>query len=137
LHTSTLRTVALLAALVIAAASAACGKKDDAAAAPPNKPADQNKPADSAKASGAPSADKTPAAAAAPAKPMGLPVKAEAVKIATVQTDVSAVGTLIAADSVVIRPEIAGRVVGLPFQEGQLVQKGTKLVSLDPSEYRA
>lgn len=68
---------------------------------------------------------------------MGLPVKAETVKILTMQSDVSAVGTLIAADSVVIRPEIAGRVVGLHFQEGQLVQKGAKLVSLDPSEYSA
>ena len=68
---------------------------------------------------------------------MGLPVKAEPVKITTVQTDVSAVGTLIAADSVVIRPEIAGRVVSLDFHEGQLVQRGTKLMSLDPSEYKA
>ena len=133
MHTSILRTVALLAALVIAAALAACGKKDEAAASPQNKPVDQSKPA----AAGAAAPEKTPAAAAAPAKPMGLPVKAEHVKVATVQSDVSAVGTLIAADSVVIRPEIAGRVVGLPFQEGQLVQRGTHLVSLDPSEYRA
>jgi membrane fusion protein, multidrug efflux system len=137
LHTSILRTVALLAALVIAAASAACAKKDEAAASPQAKPTDQSKPATSGNAGSAAAADKTPAAAAAPAKPMGLPVKAEPVKLATMQTDVSAVGTLIAADSVVIRPEIAGRVVGLPFQEGQLVQKGTHLVNLDPSEYRA
>jgi membrane fusion protein (multidrug efflux system) len=66
-----------------------------------------------------------------------LPVKAERVKVAEVQSDVSAVGTLIAADSVVIRPEIAGRVTGLHFQEGQLVAKGAKLVTLDPAEYRA
>jgi len=120
----------------MAASLAACGKKDEAAAAPQSKPADQTKPGEG-KPGGASTPDKTPAAAAAPAKPMGLPVKAEPVKIATVQSDVNAVGTLIAADSVVIRPEIAGRVVGLPFQEGQLVQKGTHLVSLDPSEYRA
>jgi membrane fusion protein (multidrug efflux system) len=68
---------------------------------------------------------------------MGLPVKAETVKILTMQSEVTAVGTLIAADSVVIRPEVAGRVVGLHFQEGQLVQKGAKLMTLDPSEYRA
>jgi membrane fusion protein (multidrug efflux system) len=68
---------------------------------------------------------------------MGLPVKAETVKLLTMQSEVTAVGTLIAADSVVIRPEIAGRVVGLHFQEGQLVQKGAKLMTLDPSEYRA
>ena len=111
LHTSILRTVALLAALVIAAASGACGKKDEAVASPQAKPSDQSKPATSGNAGSAAAADKTPAAAAAPAKPMGLPVKAEPVKIATVQSDVSAVGSLIAADSVVIRPEIAGRVV--------------------------
>jgi len=97
----------------------------------------QNKPADQSKPGGGAPADKAPAAAASPAKPMGLPVKAQPVKIATMQSDVSAVGSLIAADSVVIRPEIAGRVIGLPFQEGQLVQKGAKLVTLDPSEYRA
>jgi len=132
LHTSTAHTLALLAALVIAAASQGCSKKDDGTAGAQNKPADQTKPADPGSAA---AAEKP--AAPAPAKPMGLPVKAETVKIATMQSDVSAVGSLIAADSVVIRPEIAGRVVGLHFQEGQLVQKGAKLVSLDPSEYRA
>jgi membrane fusion protein, multidrug efflux system len=129
LHTSTVRTVALLASLVIAAALVGCARQDEGASAAQNKPADHSKPADPGKP--------PPAAAAAPAKPMGLPVKAEPVKIATMQSDVSAVGSLIAADSVVIRPEIAGRVIGLHFQEGQLIQKGAKLVTLDPSEYRA
>jgi len=137
LHTSIRRTVALLAALVTAAAILGCAKKDDGVANAQSKPADQIKPADSGKAAGAAPADKSPATAAAPAKPMGLPVRAEPVKIATMQSDVNAVGTLIAADSVVIRPEIAGRVVALHFKEGQLVQKGAKLVTLDPAEYRA
>jgi membrane fusion protein (multidrug efflux system) len=116
-----LRTVALPALIIVASTLGGCGKKDEAGTANAKSP-DPAKP---------------PAAAAAPAAPKGLPVKAERVKIADVQSDVTAVGTLLAADSVVIRPEIAGRVVGLHFQEGQAVAKGAKLVTLDPAEYRA
>jgi membrane fusion protein (multidrug efflux system) len=114
-----LRTVALPALIIVASTLGGCGKKDEAGTANAKSP-DPPKPA-----------------AAAPAAPKGLPVKAERVKIADVQSDVTAVGTLLAADSVVIRPEIAGRVVGLHFQEGQAVAKGAKLVTLDPAEYRA
>ncbi len=39
-----------------------------------------------------------------------------------------------ASESVLIRPEIAGRVVGLHFQEGRPVHKGEKMVSIDASE---
>jgi len=113
-----LRTVALLALIIIASTLGGCGKKDEAAAKSPDAP-------------------KPGAAPAAAAPKPGLPVKAEPVKVAEVQSDVTAVGTLLAADSVVIRPEIAGRVVGLHFQEGQVVAKGAKLVTLDPAEYRA
>ncbi len=117
------RVIGLPALIIIASSLGGCGKKDETGTA----------------AAKSPEAPKPAAAAAPPAnapKP-GLPVKAELVKVGDVQSDVSAVGTLIAADSVVIRPEIAGRVVGLHFQEGQLVAKGTKLVTLDPAEYRA
>ena len=120
-----LRTVALTALIIIASALGGCGKKDEAGTAAAKSP----EPAKPAAAPGA--------GAPQPAAPKGLPVKAERVKVAEVQSDVSAVGTLIAADSVVIRPEIAGRVTGLHFQEGQLVAKGAKLVTLDPAEYRA
>ena len=120
-----LRTVALTALIIIASALGGCGKKDEAGTAAAKSP----EPPKPAAAPGA--------AAPPPAAPKGLPVKAERVKVAEVQSDVSAVGTLIAADSVVIRPEIAGRVTGLHFQEGQLVAKGAKLVTLDPAEYRA
>ena len=113
-----MRNIALIAGIV--AALGACGKKDEMGAA-------------SAKSPEAPK----PAAAAPAAAPKGLPVKAEPVKIAQVDSEVSAVGTLLAAESVVIRPEIAGRVLGLHFQEGQVVGKGAKLVTLDPSEYQA
>lgn len=64
-------------------------------------------------------------------------MRAVPVKIGTVQSDISAVGTLAAGESVVIRPEIAGRVVELHFREGQAVARGAKLVTIDPSEYQA
>ena len=136
MHTSNHHTLALLAVLVTAALLFGCAKKEDGVANAQTKPADQVKASDSSKAGGPAPTDKSAAGSAA-AKPMGLPVRAEPVKILTMQSDVNAVGTLIAADSVVIRPEIAGRVIELHFKEGQLVQKGAKLVTLDPSEYRA
>ena len=69
--------------------------------------------------------------------PKGLPVNAEKVKLAKVDDEVSAVGSLIAEDSVVIRPELDGRITALPFQEGQAVKAGARLVTLDASEYAA
>ena len=75
--------------------------------------------------------------AAAPAKPMGLPVKAAQVTVGAVVDEVTAVGTLLADESVVIRPEIDGRIASLHFHEGQAVNKGQRLVTLDSSEYEA
>jgi membrane fusion protein (multidrug efflux system) len=66
-----------------------------------------------------------------------LPVKAAAVSRGTVTDGVTAVGTLLANESVMIRPEIDGRIEAFHFQEGQLVRKGDKLVSLDASEVEA
>jgi membrane fusion protein (multidrug efflux system) len=64
-------------------------------------------------------------------------VRAVPVKVGMVQSDISAVGTLVAGESVIVRPEIAGRVIDLPFHEGQAVARGAKLVTIDPSEYQA
>jgi len=50
---------------------------------------------------------------------------------------VDAVGALIAEDSVVLRPEIDGRIEKLLFKEGQPVKKGAVLVVLDSAEQRA
>jgi membrane fusion protein (multidrug efflux system) len=72
-----------------------------------------------------------------PGKPMGLPVKAAPVKVGTVTHEVTAVGTLLADESVVIRPEIAGRVTAIHFNEGQAVAAGARLVSLDATEVQA
>lgn len=74
----------------------------------------------------------TPAAAAAP-KP-GLPVKAGIVKAGAISEELSAIGTLLANESVMIRPELDGRIAAIHFSEGQAVRQGEKLVSLDSSE---
>jgi membrane fusion protein (multidrug efflux system) len=71
------------------------------------------------------------------AKPAGLPVKAAPVRVGTVTHDVSAVGTLLANESVMIRPEVAGRVAAIHFGEGQAVAAGARLVTLDAAEVRA
>ena len=75
--------------------------------------------------------------AAGPPKPTGLPVRAEVVTVGDVVDRVTAVGSLLADESVIIRPEMDGRIVALHFREGQAVSKGQKLVTIDASEYQA
>jgi len=70
-------------------------------------------------------------------KPSGLPVKAAPVRIGTVTHDVTAVGSLLANESVMIRPEVAGRVAAIHFNEGQAVAAGARLVALDAAEVQA
>ena len=70
-------------------------------------------------------------------KPMGLPVKAAPVRIGTVTHDVTAVGSLLANESVMIRPEVAGRVAAIHFNEGQAVAAGARLIALDATEVQA
>lgn len=70
-------------------------------------------------------------------KPRGLPVKAVPVIVGEIVNDVTAVGTIVANESVKIRTEINGRLVGVHFEEGQDVIKGQKLVSLEDSEHIA
>ena len=74
-------------------------------------------------------------AANAPA-PAASGARAAGVEVAKVQTqplrdDVQAVGSLRARQSVMLRPELVGRVAGLGFKDGQAVKKGQVLVQLD------
>ncbi len=46
---------------------------------------------------------------------------------------ITAVGSLRSDESVTLRPEVAGRVVAIGFQEGRPVVKGATLVKLDPA----
>ena len=60
-----------------------------------------------------------------------IPVEWARVVSGTVQEDVSALGSLKSNESVVVRPEISGRIVALGFTEGGRVAKGAPLVTLD------
>ena len=72
----------------------------------------------------------------------GTPTTGTAVVLAPVTTDrirhtIRAVGTLRANESILIRPEIAGRIRQVWFEEGQTVEKDQLLVDLDDSELQA
>lgn len=65
------------------------------------------------------------------------PVEAEAVTVATVTQRIEAVATLLADESVTIRPETSGRITELNISEGQRVEEGALLIRLDDSVLRA
>jgi len=69
--------------------------------------------------------------------PPFIPVNMMKVAASPVSNTVNAVGALIAEDSVMLRPEIDGRIDKLLFMEGQPVKKGAVLVVLDSAEQRA
>ena len=79
----------------------------------------------------------TAAAPSAKAGPGAVPVKVGTVKTGAISEEVSAVGTLLANESVMIRPERDGRIAAIQFSEGQLVRAGEKLVALDTAEIEA
>ena len=59
------------------------------------------------------------------------------VETGSVSDTLTAVGSLIASEAIVLRPEIPGRVLKIRFEEGQKVAQGAPLIELDPSIYRA
>lgn len=65
--------------------------------------------------------------------PAGFPTAVEvaAVKAVDFADEVTAVGTLKSNESVVLRPETAGRVASIGFRDGAVVAKGAVLVTLD------
>jgi membrane fusion protein, multidrug efflux system len=67
-----------------------------------------------------------------PGGPRG-PVGVEVAKVQTraLADEISAVGTLRAAESVLLKPEVAGRIERLQFSDGARVAKGALLVQLD------
>lgn len=83
------------------------------------------------------------APAAAPAPPQQgsernpIPVEIRAPKLGNARQQIEAVGSLRSNESVILRPEIAGRITEILFEEGQPVKRGTPLVRLDASIARA
>ncbi|MEO7392204.1 MAG: efflux RND transporter periplasmic adaptor subunit [Ramlibacter sp.] len=89
----------------------------------------QNKPA-SAKT------DSSAGGAGLPAGSAGGPARAPAVEVARVEVmkitdDTQAVGSLRSRQSVILRPEVSGRVTQLNFRDGERVRRGQLLVQLD------
>ena len=71
------------------------------------------------------------------AAPAAVPVKVAPVKVGALANEISAVGSLIANESVMIRPEVAGRILSLHFNEGQAVARDALLVTLESAEVKA
>jgi membrane fusion protein (multidrug efflux system) len=64
-------------------------------------------------------------------------VEAEKVTVMSLPQTITAVGSLRSDESVILRPEMAGRIVAILFQEGQRIQKGAQLIKLDPAVNQA
>ena len=64
-------------------------------------------------------------------------VEAAPVKLSTVRRQIEAVGSLRSNESVIVRPEISGRITEILFDEGQQVRKGMPLLRLDAAIARA
>lgn len=75
-------------------------------------------------------------AISAPA-PRAVVIEATRVRVAALAPTISTIGSLRSDESIVLRPELAGRVVTIGFKEGQPVAKGQLLVALDGSIYEA
>lgn len=61
------------------------------------------------------------------------PVEVVVVQPTAVQEELQAVGSLRSSESVMLRPEVSGRIAQIGFKDGQPVQRGQLLVALDAS----
>ncbi len=70
---------------------------------------------------------------------VAMPVHVEAVpvKVAELQQEIPAVGSLSSPQETLVAPEISGRVVSLDIAQGQVLQRGTILARLDDSIQKA
>ena len=66
-----------------------------------------------------------------------VPVETALARSGAAATLIRATGTLKASDSVVVQPEIAGRVVEVLLEQGQAVTAGTPLVKLETQTLQA
>ena len=83
---------------------------------------------------------KSPAANAAPSKagaPGEILVEAAGVSVERLPRSITTVGSLRSDETIVVRPEVAGRVASIAFKEGERLAAGSVLISLDDSVQRA
>jgi membrane fusion protein (multidrug efflux system) len=64
-------------------------------------------------------------------------VETHIVETRTLADDVTAVGSLVSNESVVLRPEVSGRIEAIRFRDGETVRRGAVLVELDAAVERA
>ncbi|MDQ8729762.1 efflux RND transporter periplasmic adaptor subunit [Bradyrhizobium sp. LHD-71] len=81
--------------------------------------------------------ERTSAATAAAPVVNEIAVEAQRVKIGAIRRQIEAVGSLRSDESVMIRPEISGRVAEILFKEGAKISRGEPLVRLDASVAKA
>ena len=72
-----------------------------------------------------------------PAGPRAVGVEVAKVEVMTLRDDAQAVGSLRSRQNVMLRPEIAGRIMALGFTDGARVNAGQTLVQLDDTLQRA
>lgn len=77
------------------------------------------------------------AARGGPPPSMPVPVEVAPVRVGPIAEEITAVGSLRSNETVMIRPEVPGRVARIAFAEGQPVKAGEVLVALDDSIPRA
>lgn len=65
------------------------------------------------------------------------PVETAPVRVGQATSEARVVGSLLANEAATIRPEIAGLILEIHFKEGDSVEQGTLLVTLDPLELQA
>ena len=74
---------------------------------------------------------------AAPASEQHTLVEVSPVIVGSMTESIQAVGTLEAIASIMVRPEIAGVIHRIHFQDGQMVERAAPLLELDPEELQS
>ena len=72
-----------------------------------------------------------------PKQPMSVPVAVGKVVQKDVPVQIKAVGTVEALSSVLIKPQVAGVITNIAFKEGQLVNKGDLLATIDSRPFES
>jgi membrane fusion protein, multidrug efflux system len=90
-------------------------------------------------AQGGPPAVGAKAVAGGAGAAQGAPVVVETHTVGTraLADDVSAVGSLVSNESVVLRPEVSGRIEAIRFRDGEAVRRGEVLIEFDAAVQRA
>ncbi|QHG18058.1 efflux RND transporter periplasmic adaptor subunit [Nostoc sp. ATCC 53789] len=83
------------------------------------------------------SASNPPAGGPAAGQPMAIPVKLATVQPETVQESSEFIGSLEAPRSVIIKPQVEGRVTQIYTKEGSRVQQGQVIISLESDSVQA